>query len=170
MGWKALEEQAEKMIREARDELAPGARVDVETDLCVTRALERVVRREHRDLLVLGSSRHADEGHLRIGKRARQLLTECECAVAIAPRGMHREPGRRFARIGVGYDGGPEAQAALGLAATIATAAGAELHVRAVVDDRIRSLGASRLGTRSRDRPRHRLVGDRKRTRHSRMG
>jgi nucleotide-binding universal stress UspA family protein len=147
MDWKALEKQTEKTLRETRDELAPDARMDIETDLFVARALERVVRREHRDLLVLGSSRHGDEGRVRIGKRARQLLTECECAVAIAPRGMHREPARRFARIGVGYDGGPEAQAALGLAATIAAAAGAELHVRAVVDDRIQSIGWSRLGT-----------------------
>ncbi len=51
------------------------------------------------------------------------------------------------ARIGVGYDGGSEAEAALELGATIAAAAGAELHVRAVVDDRIRSIGWSRLGT-----------------------
>jgi nucleotide-binding universal stress UspA family protein len=147
MSWKALERQAQKMLWRARDELAPGTRVDVETDLFIPRALERVVRREHRDLLVLGSSRHVDEGRVRIGKRTRQLLTECECAIAIAPRGMHSEPEHRFARIGVGYDGGPEAQAGLELAATIAAAAGAELHVRAVVDDRIRSLGASRLGT-----------------------
>lgn len=147
MDWKALEEQTEKTLREARDELAPDARVDVETDLFVARALERLVRREHRDLLVLGSSRRGEEGRVRIGKRARQLLTECECPIAIAPRGMHREPGRRFARIGVGYDGSPEAQAALGLATTIAAAKGAELHVRAVVDDRIQSIGWSRLGT-----------------------
>jgi nucleotide-binding universal stress UspA family protein len=141
MNWKGLEQQAEKMLRETRNELAPGARVDVETDLFVARALERVVIREHRDLLVLGSSRKADEGHVRIGKRTRQLLAECECAIAIAPRGMDREPGRRFARIGVGYDGGPEAQAALQLAATTAAAAGAELHVRSVVDDRMPALG-----------------------------
>jgi nucleotide-binding universal stress UspA family protein len=141
MSWKALEGQAQKMLWRARDELAPGARVDVETDLSIPRALERVVRREHRDLLVLGSSRHVDEGRVRIGKRTRQLLTECECAIAIAPRGMHSEPEHRFARIGVGYDGGPEAQAALELGATIAAAAGAELHVRAVVDDRIPALG-----------------------------
>jgi nucleotide-binding universal stress UspA family protein len=131
MDWGSLETQAEKTLREARQELAPDARVDVETDLFIPRALERVVRREHRDLLVLGSSRHGDEGRVRIGKRTRQLLTECECAIAIAPRGMHSEPEHRFARIGVGYDEGPEAQAALELAATIAAAAGAELHVRA---------------------------------------
>jgi nucleotide-binding universal stress UspA family protein len=141
MSRKALEEQTRKMLWRARDKLAPGARVDVETGLSIPRALERVVRREHRDLLVLGSSRHVDEGRVRIGKRTRQLLTECECAIAIAPRGMHSEPEHRFARIGVGYDGGPEAQAALELGATIAAAAGAELHVRAVVDDRIPAPG-----------------------------
>lgn len=58
----------------------------VETDLAVPRALERVVRREHRDLLVVGSSRHGPDGRVRIGKRSRQLLCHFKCALAIAPR------------------------------------------------------------------------------------
>lgn len=147
MDWKSLEAQAEQTVREARDALAPGARVCVETDLFVIRALERVVRREHRDLLVVGSSRHATEGRVRMGNRTRQLLDHGCCPVAIASRGMHREPRRELARIGVGYDGGSESQAALELAATIAVASGAELHVHGVVDDRTRSLGRRGMGT-----------------------
>jgi nucleotide-binding universal stress UspA family protein len=112
MNWTSLERQAEAMLREARDALAPEARIAVETSQSVPRALERVVRREHRDLLVVGSSRHAPEGHVRIGKRTRQLLGDFKCALAIAPRGMHRRPDRRLAHIGVGYDGGAESDAA----------------------------------------------------------
>jgi nucleotide-binding universal stress UspA family protein len=146
MNWKALEKQAEQTVRDARDKLAPGARVDVETDVSVARALGRVVQREHRDLLVLGSSRRADQGTVRIGKRARQLLHEVECALAIAPSGMSRDGERRIERIGVGYDGGPESQAALAHAGSIAAAAGAKLHVRGVVDDRLPALGWSAIG------------------------
>jgi nucleotide-binding universal stress UspA family protein len=146
MDSKSLREQAEKTLREVRHSLAPDARIVVETDLSVARALHRVVRREHRDLLVLGSSRHAGDGRVRAGKRARQLLCSFECALAVAPRGMHARPEVRFRRIGVGYDGGPESDAALAVASSIALAAEAELHVRAVVDDRVPVLLRSALG------------------------
>lgn len=134
--WKSGERQARATLEQTRDAFAPAARLDVETDLSVPRALQRVVRREHRDLLVLGSSRHAPDGHLRIGKRTRQLLCRFESPLAVAPRGLRDRPELSFRRIGVGYDGDPEAEAALGLAGSIALAAGAELRVRAVVDDR----------------------------------
>jgi nucleotide-binding universal stress UspA family protein len=142
--WQSLRREAERTLGEVRRAFAPGARTVVETDLSVPRALQRVVRREHRDLLVLGSSRQAPDGRVRIGKRTRQLLCHFECALAIAPRGMHSEPDIHLKRIGVGYDGGPESEAALELAGSMARA-GAELHVRAVVDDRVPVLLRSAL-------------------------
>jgi nucleotide-binding universal stress UspA family protein len=142
MGWKALHKQAEALLRQTRDAIAPHARIDVETDWSVPRALERVVAREHRDLLVLGSSRRGAAGRVRIGSRTRQLLCHCRCALAVAPRGLSERPGR-LERIGVGYDGDPESRAALSLAGAIALAAGAELVVRAVVDDRLPVVGWS---------------------------
>jgi nucleotide-binding universal stress UspA family protein len=147
LNWTGLHKQARDTLREVRDSLAPGARIDVETDLSVPRGLRRVVRRDHRDLLVLGSSRHAAAGHLRIGKRTRQLLCHFECALAIAPRGLHTRSEYSIARIGVGYDGSPEAQAALALAGSIGAASGAELVVCGVVDDRIRTVGFAQIGT-----------------------
>ena len=141
MNWKSLKRDAEKLLIETRNRLAPGARIAVETDLSVPRALHRVVGREHRDLLVMGSSRHGPEGRVRIGKRTRQLLCRFESALAVAPRGIHAREPAQFGRIGVGFDGGPEAQAALALAGSIARGAGAELHVRGVVDDRVRAMG-----------------------------
>ena len=54
----------------------------------------------------------------------------------MAARGLHeRKSG--LGTIGVGYDGGPEAHAALALAAALAGAAGAKLLVRRVVEDRV---------------------------------
>ncbi len=141
LDWKSLHQQARAMLAEVRDELAPDARLTVETDLSVARALHRVIAREHRDLLVVGSSRHAPEGRVRIGKRVRQLLCHFECALAIAPHGYQANPDQTFSRIGVGYDGSPESTAALLLAGSIAIGAGAELHVRGVVDDRMPSAG-----------------------------
>jgi nucleotide-binding universal stress UspA family protein len=146
LDWSGLHEQAATMVRDVRDSVAPDARVLVETDVSVPRALWRVVRREHRDLLVLGSSRLGPDGHVRIGKRTRQLLCGFECALAIAPRGFGGRGELQLRRIGVGYDGGPEAQAALGVAAALARACGAALHLQGVVDDRVRVLGWSRVG------------------------
>jgi len=140
LGWTTMREQAETVLRRTRDELAPGARIVVETDWSVPRALERVVRREHRNLLVMGSSRRGPEGHVGIGKRTRQLLCHFRCALAVAPRGMSAHRGLRLAHIGVGYDGSAESEAALALAGSIAAAAAARISVRGVVDDRIPGL------------------------------
>ena len=71
------------------------------------------------------------------------MLCQFECALAVAPRGIHEHGEPRLARIGVGYDGEPESRAALELAGSIAVAAGAELRVRGVVDDRFPLRGYS---------------------------
>lgn len=139
MSWKTLRKQTEVALAQIRDAVVPGARVVVRTDVSVARALKRVVAREHRDLLVVGSSAKAPEGSVRIGKRIRQLIGYASCALAIAPRGMHKRTDIPLRRIGVGYDGGPESEAALSLAASIARATGAHLHVCGVVDDRAKS-------------------------------
>ncbi len=141
LSWKQLHKQAEISLAETRDSLLPDARVVIETDFSVARALERVITREHVDLVVLGSSPQGDAGHVRIGNRTRQLIGDAMCALAVAPRGLAEAGTPAIERIGVGYDGGPESEAALALAGAIARAAGAELGVRAVVDDRFPAFG-----------------------------
>ena len=138
--------EAEAALTELRDSMAPNASMVTETDLSVASALYRVVRREGCDLLVVGSSRRAADERVRIGGCTRQLLSRVNCGIAIAPRGMHRRRQGRLRKIGVGYNGRPESEAALTLAGSLAAAAGAELHVRAVVDDRVRTLVRSALG------------------------
>jgi nucleotide-binding universal stress UspA family protein len=131
-----LRKESQRVLREVRDSFAPGARTATVTDHSVARSLQRAIQRHHRDLLVVGSSRQGPEGRVRIGKRTRQLLCHFECALAVAPRGLHKDP-RPLRRVGVGFDGGPESDAALELAASLAVAAGAELRVQTVVDDRL---------------------------------
>ncbi|MGZ4220654.1 MAG: universal stress protein [Solirubrobacteraceae bacterium] len=141
LDWKSLHEQARETLIATREEFAPESRTVVRTDHSVARALHRVVQDEHRDLLVVGSSRHAAPGHVRIGKRTRQLLCNFECALAVAPRGLHDRGDFAFKRIGVGYDGGPESRAALAWAGAVALGSGAELCVRGVVDSRMPTVG-----------------------------
>jgi nucleotide-binding universal stress UspA family protein len=137
--WKNLRKQAHSGLADIRDAVMPSARIEVRTDLSVARALRRVVAREHRDLLVVGSSNKAPEGSVRIGKRVRQLIGYASCPLAIAPRGIQNKTEVPLKRIGVGYDGGADSQSALSVAASISVTAGAELHVCGVVDDRAKS-------------------------------
>lgn len=141
MDWRSLDQYARQVLAETRDAFAPQARVVVRTDHSVARALHRVMSAEHRDLLVVGSSRHAPTGHVRIGKRTRQLLCRFESPLAIAPRGLHDRGDLTLRRIGVGYDGSRESDAALSWAAGLALASGGQLRIRTVVDDRMPTVG-----------------------------
>ena len=120
-----------------RDDLAPGARVKADRDVSIARGIERLVARNHRQLLVVGSSRNGPEGNVSIAHTTRQLMHDLTCPIAIAPRGLSLRPGYALRRIAVGFEGGSHACAALDLALQLAQRAGAELVVRAVVDDRI---------------------------------
>ena len=137
LGWTSVKEEARAMLARTRDSLAPQARIAVQSNALAWRGLLRVTRLEHRDLLVLGSTRRANDGQVRLGNVADELLSHLECPLAIAPRGMQEEAGARLERIGVGFDETPESEAALSLAGAIALAADADLHVRGLVDDRV---------------------------------
>jgi nucleotide-binding universal stress UspA family protein len=139
---RALRAETLASLGQVRDELAPGATVTAECDLSVAHGLARVVRRRRAGLLVLGSSPRAKTGRIAIGARTRQLLEHAGCPLAVAPRGIAKRGAPKLATIGLGYDGGPEASAALGFAVALAHAAHATLRVRAVVDAR-RWVGAA---------------------------
>ena len=135
MSWTALEQQARTMLAKTRDSLAPDARIMVQADVLVWRGLRHVVRHEHRDLLVVGSARNADTGRVRLGRSAGDLLGRLECPLAIAPSGFEQHTKKRLDRLGVGFDDSPESRAALDLAVSIASTAGATLEVRGAIDD-----------------------------------
>jgi nucleotide-binding universal stress UspA family protein len=135
MSWSAIEQQARAMLAETRDSLAPDARIMVHADTLVWRGLRQVVRHEHRDLLVVGSAEKVNAGRVRLGRSAGELLGHLECPLAIAPSGFRQRAKRTLDRVGVGFNGTPESQAALDLAASIAAAAAAPLEVRGAIDD-----------------------------------
>lgn len=137
VGWTSARRHARAMLAATRDTLAPEARIVLDSNALVWRGLCRVSEREHRDLLVVGSGRRAGDGQVRLGERAQDLLYHLECPLAIAPRGMSTRDQQRLERIGVGFDDTPEARAALEWAGSLALAAGAQLEVRGVDDDRV---------------------------------
>jgi nucleotide-binding universal stress UspA family protein len=83
-------------------------------------------------LIAVGSTHRAGLGRVVPGSVAEQLLGRARCPVAVAPRGYAEAVHDRLRVIGVGYDASSEAEAALMLAAGIATAADATLRVLAV--------------------------------------
>ncbi|HTU98013.1 MAG TPA: universal stress protein [Solirubrobacteraceae bacterium] len=138
---RRMREETKTMLASTRDSFAPGARSGVDSDLSDARGIKRLVAQEHRQLVVCGSSHRGDEGQVLMGRTTRQLVEHEQCALAIAPHGLSSRGQVDIKRIAVGYDGTPEARAALSLAAAIATGCGARLIVRGVVDDRIPALG-----------------------------
>ncbi len=133
---RTLRAEATRALRRERDRLAPEAFIHTIADTSVARALRHYAERGHADLVIVGSSRRARAGHVAIGRHGRQLLYDAPFALGLAAREIH-EHDFRLRAVGVGYDGGPEAEAALGTAAGLARAAGARLEVRRVVEDRV---------------------------------
>jgi nucleotide-binding universal stress UspA family protein len=129
-----LGQAAEQLLLDVRRDCAPNGRTCTVADISPARALRHLAEREHAGLLVLGSSRRAVGGEVRGGHVARQVLHGAPCPVAIAARGRAQQPSP-LRRIVAGIDGSPESDAALALAAALASASHAELEIVAVADD-----------------------------------
>lgn len=106
---RAARLEAEELLAAARADLP-----DVPVECCalpgtsVARALTELAEDEGADLVVVGSTRHV---HRRVGEVALRLLHGSPCAVAVAPPDYR--PLGALRRIGVAYDGSPEAESAL---------------------------------------------------------
>lgn len=133
---KTLRAQTTSALRRERDLFAPDAFIHTIADGSVARALSHYAERSGAKLVVIGSSPSAAQGHVAISRRGRQLLYDAPFSLALAARGLHQR-GARLKAVAVGYDGGPEAKAALALAAELAHAAQARLLVRCVVEDQV---------------------------------
>ena len=97
------------------------------------RALHRVAAARHTALIVVGPSHRAGLGLVVPGSTGQQLLQQATAAVAIVPRGWHAPAEASLRHIGCGYDGSPEAEAALATASELTRALGAELDVMRAV-------------------------------------
>jgi nucleotide-binding universal stress UspA family protein len=78
------------------------------------------------DLLVVGSSSHGLAGRVLIGNDTTSALDGAPCAVAVAPIG-YSDDSSPLREIGVGYNGSPESEHALGVARKLAGRYGTKL-------------------------------------------
>jgi len=128
-----LREQAEELLLVARDALPDKDRVMIRAipSDSAARVLSEVAEADRADLVVVGSSRRSTLGRLLPGTTAERLLHDAPCPVAVAPRGYS---GGDIRRVGVAYDGSPEADAALRAAKSFALERSAALTVYCVVE------------------------------------
>lgn len=124
-------ERAEDLLEVERAAAGIEARLIAVDGPVVGKALKQLADRSGSDLLVVGSCHRGILGRVLLGDDARTAVTQAPCAVAVAPSGY--QPPVRLERIGVGYDGSREANAALEIARSIARAHDARVHARAVV-------------------------------------
>lgn len=124
-----LRDDAERLLEQERADAGIVARTAAIGDTSAARGLQRLAERLEADLIVTGSSIRTAGAQVLIGDVARGVLTHAPCAVAIAPADHRRGPRGLQRGIGVGYDGSPEARAALGTAAALARERGTTLRL-----------------------------------------
>lgn len=123
---QAERDRARELLERAGHEAEVSAHIRWHGSPSVGRGLHEMAETIEADLLVLGSSRRGLLDRVLVGDHTRQALNGAPCAVAIAPVGFsHRTILMR--EIGVGYDGMPESEHALGIARELAAEHGAKL-------------------------------------------
>jgi nucleotide-binding universal stress UspA family protein len=101
-------------------------------DTSPARALHHVAEEEGADLLAVGSTHRGELGRVLVGGVTAGVLHHAPCPVAVAPLG-YAERAAKPVTIGVGFDGGDEAQQALRIAGELAKACGARVRVVSAV-------------------------------------
>lgn len=114
-------DRARELLDKELEQTGVEAQLRWEGSPSVGRGLHELAEGIGADLLVIGSSRRGLLGRVLIGDDTRAALNGAPCAVAIAPTGFAQHPVV-MREIGVGYDGSPEAEHALGVARRLASA------------------------------------------------
>ena len=133
-GAYGVAENAESLalLEAERDATATDAELLTVTASSVGRGLHYLAEAQDADLLTVGSSSRSFAGRVLVGDITRASLAGAPCAVAVAPLEYSQDAGA-IARIGVGYDGSPESEAALAFARELAAHHGAALCALMVV-------------------------------------
>lgn len=117
----AERQRAFDMLEQAREEAGLEAELRLGGSDSVGRGLHELAEAIGADLLVVGTSRRGLLGRVLVGDDTRAALNGAPCAIAIATAGYSQRPPV-MREIGVGYDGSPESEHALGVARRLAAA------------------------------------------------
>ena len=120
-------QQVRALLERAASDSGVPAHIRWHSASSVGRGLHELAEMVGADLLVLGSSRRGLFGRVALGHDTRAALNGAPCAIAIAPVAYFSEPRPPMREVGVGYDGSPESEHALGVARDIAAELGSKL-------------------------------------------
>ncbi len=123
---------SEKLLRAAREQAGVEAGLLSAAGGSPAGTLHELAEERGADLLVVGSSRRSALGRVMLGDDTRRALNGAPCAVAVAAAAYAAAP-KPLARIGVGFNAGPESRAALQAARSIAAHAGTEPRALEVI-------------------------------------
>lgn len=124
---ESLREDTEELFAAAADRLkALGPETRAVASRSPAEVLGELATAEDALVIAIGSTHRGPLGRVFPGSAGENLLRGAPCAVAIAPRGYAARDEHRFVRIGVAFDGSPEAWTALETAIGLAE----RLHAR----------------------------------------
>src|SRR5581483_6813871 len=125
-------ESARQQIARERADAGVEAELIVAEGLTPGRVLHEQAEACGADLIALGSCHRGFVGRAMVGDATRASLNGAPCAIAVAPAGYseNRDP---FASIGVGYDGSPDSEVALGVARKLAERTNATIRAVHIV-------------------------------------
>jgi nucleotide-binding universal stress UspA family protein len=131
-----MSDEAQAVLDRALNHIPAGMRATTRklADPSPARALHMLAEHEHADLVVLGSTALGAVGRVTVGSIGTRLLHGLPCAVAVAPHGFAKDEPPEIERIGICWDGSPEAELALSAAIELAQASNAELRVLTAID------------------------------------
>jgi nucleotide-binding universal stress UspA family protein len=95
--------------------------------------LTGVAERVGATAIVIGSNARGPIGRVLMGDVGAALTGGSPCAVVVAPRGYARENPQRISRVGIAYDGRPQARVAMREGVTMGQGLNASLHLLAAV-------------------------------------
>jgi nucleotide-binding universal stress UspA family protein len=126
--------EAEKSLIASARPLLGSATFSLRTvsGLSAPRALSEAAAAEAAEIIVIGSTHRGKLGRVLPGSVGERLLDGAPCSLVIAPRDFARREHFGLGEIGVGFDGGAEAQQALRAAASLARDLDARLRLIAV--------------------------------------
>ena len=151
--------ESKALLEAEREATGVDAELFPVTASSVGRGLHYVAQARAADLLSVGSTRLSLAGRVLVGDVTRAALIGAPCAVAVAPLGYATQAGA-IAKIGVGYDGSPESDAALAFARELAEHHGATLSAMTVVEPpTLRGVARSRADEEELDRAKQELAG-----------
>jgi nucleotide-binding universal stress UspA family protein len=124
----------EKLER-AREQLG-GADADLRAVAGATPAhvLHDLAEQLHADAIVVGATHHGRALRLLTGSTPEAVLNHAPCPVAVAPDGFRDTRASGLRQVAVAFDGSPEAEHALAIAAGYARHAGARLRLVTAVN------------------------------------